>query len=57
MGEFTPKLKISDYFQNALKIGVLGNSDWNYHFHRFETFHLVIVSFIEKTRLCIKVDL
>ena len=26
-----PKVKISDYFQNALKIGVIGNLDWNYH--------------------------
>ena len=57
VGEFTLKVKISYYFQNDLKICVLGNSDMNYHFHSFDTFYRVIVAFIERTRLCVKVDM
>ena len=55
--ENLPKTEISDYFQNALKICLLQNSDWNYHYHRSETFHFVIVASIKEMRLCIKVDL
>ena len=57
MGEFTPKLKISTYFRIAWKMCVLENSEGNYDFHWPEMFHFVIVSSIEETRLCIKVDL
>ena len=47
-------MKISYYFLNALKISVFGNSGRNYHFPSFETFHCVIASFVERTRLCVK---
>ena len=57
MGNLPVKVKISDYFQNTLKMYVLGNSDKNYHFHWFDTFHRVIMASIETTRLCVKVDL
>ena len=57
MGKFPPNVQISYYFENALKICVLGISERNYHFHRLQAFHHVIVVFIERTRLCVKVDL
>ena len=57
VGNLPLKVKFSHYFQNTLKIGVHINSDRNYHFHWFDTFHRVIVASVETTRLCVKVDL